>query len=42
MALHSSTLTNGYDLMIKTDDVHFSSSGQTRSAIALFRTPSWH
>jgi hypothetical protein len=40
--VQSSTLPNGYDLMINTDDLHFSSSGQTRSAMARFCTPSWH
>jgi hypothetical protein len=38
MAFQSSTLPKGYDVM-KTDDLHFSSSGQTRCAMARFCTP---
>jgi hypothetical protein len=35
-------LPKGYDLLIKTGDLHFSSSGQTRCAMARFCTPCWH
>jgi hypothetical protein len=41
-ALQSSNLPMGFDLVIKTDDLHFSSSGQTRCAMARFCTPCWH
>jgi hypothetical protein len=41
-ALTMFILPNGYYLVIKTDDLHFYSFGQTRYAMARFCTPSWH